>query len=170
MIQTYAEAGYRVTVICTLFKNPEGIELRPEVMKWTHDVHVLPAIMRPNDFPRYIKHLISSRGSREVIFSNSQLIYEMLPALVEQMPNVKFIDVSLKSFRLERERADLSDRLAVPAQRGLRRLEVGRLSSLLCTCPTLPRTHHHLLLLPQGVAAPGRARRALPHRRRQTRN
>ncbi|KAK4058434.1 hypothetical protein OIO90_000593 [Microbotryomycetes sp. JL221] len=92
MVQTYAEAGFRVTVIATLFKKPEGIELRPEIMKWTHDVHILPAFLRPNDFPRYIKHLIESRGAREVIFSNSQLIYEMLPALTVELPYVKFID------------------------------------------------------------------------------
>lgn len=94
MIQTYAEAGYRVTVVCTLYKPPDGIELRPEVMQWTHDIHVLPIILRANDFPRYIKHLIESRGIKDVIFSNSMLIYEMLPALTEQMPHVKFIDVS----------------------------------------------------------------------------
>lgn len=93
MIQLYAEAGYRVTVVCTLHKKPEGLQLRPEVMKWTHDVHVLPVYLRANDFPRYLTHLIESRGSKEVIFSNSMLIYEMLPALVEELPHVKFIDV-----------------------------------------------------------------------------
>ncbi|KAM0788450.1 hypothetical protein ACM66B_001584 [Microbotryomycetes sp. NB124-2] len=92
MVQTYAEAGFRVTVVATLYKPPEGIELRPEIMKWTHDVHVLPAFLRARDFPRYIKHLISSRGALEVIFSNSQLVYEMLPALAVELPYVKFID------------------------------------------------------------------------------
>ncbi|KAK4051793.1 hypothetical protein OIV83_002497 [Microbotryomycetes sp. JL201] len=88
----YAEAGYRVTVVSTLYKPPEGIELRPEIMKWTHDVHILPTFLRPRDFPRYLKHLVVSRGSRAVIFSNSQLVYEMLPALAVELPYVKFID------------------------------------------------------------------------------
>ena len=94
MLQTYAQAGYRTTVIATLYKAPEGLELRPEIMKWTHDVHVLPAFLRARDFPRYIKHIIRSRGVREVIMSNSQLVYEMLPALTAELPYVKFIDVS----------------------------------------------------------------------------
>ncbi|GJN87257.1 hypothetical protein Rhopal_000205-T1 [Rhodotorula paludigena] len=92
MIQLYALAGYRVTVVCTLNKVPEGLELRPYVLQFTHDVHVLPAFLRPNDFPRYLKHLVESRGIHQVVLSNSQLVYEMLPALVVQLPDVEWID------------------------------------------------------------------------------
>ncbi|KAK4699169.1 hypothetical protein P7C70_g7096, partial [Phenoliferia sp. Uapishka_3] len=92
MIQLYAEMGYRVTVVCTLFKFPDGVELRPWVLQWTSDVHVLPSFLRANDFPRYLKHLLVSRGVEEVVISNSQLAYELLPALVEQVPKVKFVD------------------------------------------------------------------------------
>ena len=93
MVQLFAEAGYRVTVVCTLYKNPQGIELRPLVMQWTHDIHILPSFLRAHDFPRYIKYLIESRGIEDVVLSNSQLMYELLPALTEQLPHVKFIDV-----------------------------------------------------------------------------
>lgn len=95
MVELYAQAGYRVTVVCTLSKVPDGLQLRPWVLQYTHDVHVLPSTVRAHDMPRYLVHLIRSRGVQEVIFSNSQLIYEMLPALVEQVPRVKWIDVSL---------------------------------------------------------------------------
>ncbi|SGY17708.1 BQ5605_C015g07867 [Microbotryum silenes-dioicae] len=91
-IQLFAERGYRVTVVCTLYKNPEGLELRPAVLQFTHDVHVVPSFLRANDIPRYIKYLVQSRGIDEIIMSNSQLFYEMLPALAEQMPHVKMID------------------------------------------------------------------------------
>lgn len=94
MIQLYALAGYRVTVVCTLNRVPEGLELRPYVLQFTHDVHVLPAFLRPNDFARYLKHLVESRGIHQVVLSNSQLVYEMLPALVVQLPDVEWIDVS----------------------------------------------------------------------------
>jgi len=93
MIQLYALAGYRVTVVCTLSKFPEGVELRPFALQYTHDIHVLPSFLRPHDFPRYLKHLVESRGVRQVIMSNSQLAYEMLPALAEHMPDVEWIDV-----------------------------------------------------------------------------
>jgi len=94
MIQLFAEKGYRVTVVCTLYRNPAGIELRPQVLQYTHDVHILPSFLRAPDIPRYLKYLVETRGIEEVVFSNSQLVYEMLPALTEQMPHVKFIDVS----------------------------------------------------------------------------
>lgn len=93
MVELYARAGYRVTVVCTLNKVPEGIELRPWIMQYTHDVHILPSIVRAHDMPRYLVNLIRTRGIHEVIFSNSQLVYEMLPALVEQVPHIKWIDV-----------------------------------------------------------------------------
>ncbi|GAA6009225.1 hypothetical protein JCM11491_004235 [Sporobolomyces phaffii] len=92
MIQLYAEAGYRVTLILTLSRVPDGIELLPQVLQYTHDVHLLPSFLRAHDFPRYFKHLVESRGAKQVILSNSQLLYEMLPALTEQMPDVEFID------------------------------------------------------------------------------
>jgi hypothetical protein len=38
---------------------------------------------------------VESRGVKEVILSNSQYLYEALPALAEQMPKVKFIDVRI---------------------------------------------------------------------------
>lgn len=92
MIQLYAEAGYRVTVVCTLHKKPAGIELRPFVLQYTHDVHILPSFLRANDFPRYIKHLLVSRNIDQVITSNSQYLYELLPALSDELPHIQFID------------------------------------------------------------------------------
>lgn len=111
MVELYAQAGYRVTVVCTLSKVPDGLQLRPWVLQYTHDVHVLPSTVRARDMPRYLVHLIRSRGIQEVIFSNSQLIYEMLPALVEQVPHVKWIDVSFRC-RLSPRGALVDGRLA----------------------------------------------------------
>lgn len=97
MVELYAMAGYRVTVVCTLSKIPEGVELRPWILQFTHDVHILPSTVRARDMPRYLVHLIRSRGIEEVILSNSQLVYEMLPALVEQVPHLRWIDVSARA-------------------------------------------------------------------------
>ncbi|GAA5991934.1 hypothetical protein JCM5350_005825 [Sporobolomyces pararoseus] len=92
MIQKYAEAGYRVSLILTLSRVPDGIELLPQVLQYTHDVHLIPSFLRAHDFPRYFKHIVESRGAKQVVLSNSQLTYELLPALTEQMPDVEFID------------------------------------------------------------------------------
>ncbi|GAA5985541.1 hypothetical protein JCM10908_007018 [Rhodotorula pacifica] len=91
-IQVYAERGYRVTVVCTLYRAPAGLELRPRVMQYTHDIHVVPSYLNAADIPRYIKYLLNSRGIDTVVLSNAQLAYELLPALTEQVPHVKFID------------------------------------------------------------------------------
>lgn len=92
IVRTFAEAGYRVTMVLTRFKHPEGLALRPRVAQYTHDIHVLPAFLRMHDFPRYIKYLIDSRGIDTVFMSNSQLIYEILPSLFELTPHTKWID------------------------------------------------------------------------------
>lgn len=87
-----------MTVVCTYYKNPQGLELKPFVLMWTHDLHILPTFLRANDMPRYLKHLIRSRGATEVIISQSALAYELLPVLTEQLPEVRFIDVSFFFF------------------------------------------------------------------------
>lgn len=92
IVEILTKAGYRVTVVCTLYKQPEGIRLRPQMMQWTHDVHVLPSFLRAHDFPRYMKYLAESRGIDLMMISNSMLAYEMLPALREQMPSLTVVD------------------------------------------------------------------------------
>ena len=92
MVQVFANAGYRVTVVCTLYHPPEGVELRSKFMQWTHDIHILPAFLRARDFPRYLKYLVNSRHVKSILMSNSQLGYEILPALREQIPHVAIID------------------------------------------------------------------------------
>jgi hypothetical protein len=66
--------------------------LRPQVAQYTSDIHFLPNFLRLDDFPGYIKYLINTRHIETVLMSNSQLIYEILPALAEQNPQVKWID------------------------------------------------------------------------------
>ncbi|GAA5970589.1 hypothetical protein JCM21900_005822 [Sporobolomyces salmonicolor] len=92
-LELAAKRGYRVTVVSTGFEPIAGLDLRPEMLQWSHDVHVIPSYIRPSDAPGYIKNLIISRGIREVIFSQTQLMYELLPILTEKLPNVHFIDV-----------------------------------------------------------------------------
>ncbi|SCV68129.1 BQ2448_250 [Microbotryum intermedium] len=87
-----AERGYRVTMVLTRLKYPISLALLDQISQYTEDVHCLPAFLRLSDFPRYIKYLIDSRGIEVVLMSNSQLIYEILPAMVEVTPHVAWID------------------------------------------------------------------------------
>lgn len=91
-VETLAREGYRVTVVCTLYDPPTSIELLPQVKQWTHDVHVLPSFLRAADFPNYLVYLARSRGIHTLLFSNSMLLYEMLPGLRDSLPGVAFVD------------------------------------------------------------------------------
>ena len=66
-VETFARAGWRVTVVCTLYHPPDSIALRPRFMPFTHDFHVLPAFLRARHFPGFIKYLIDSRGIDTVL-------------------------------------------------------------------------------------------------------
>jgi len=92
-LELLAANGYRVTVVATQFRPQDGLRLRPHLLKWTHDVHVLPSYVRPSDAPGYLKNLVRSRGIEDVVFAESELLYELLPALTEHLPDVRFIDV-----------------------------------------------------------------------------
>lgn len=92
ILRTFARAGYRVTMVLTRLRFPDGLALRPKVAQYTHDIHVLPAFLRMHDFPPYTKYLIDSRGIDTVFMSNSLMIYEILPTLVEMTPRVRWVD------------------------------------------------------------------------------
>ncbi|KPV73370.1 glycosyltransferase family 4 protein [Rhodotorula graminis WP1] len=91
-LELLAADGYRVTVVATHFRPQDGLALRPDLLKWTHDVHVLPSYVRPSDAPGYLKNLVLSRGVHDVVFAESELLYELLPALSEHLPDVRFVD------------------------------------------------------------------------------
>ena len=100
--------------VLTRLKYPEGLALQSRVAQYTSDIHsqsavsampivvvahaligrsALPAFLRMSDHPRYLKYLIDTRGIQTVLFSNTQYVYEILPAMVEQTPGVAWIDV-----------------------------------------------------------------------------
>lgn len=92
ILRHLALAGYRVTMVFTRLKYPDGQALRPQILQYTNDVQVLPAFLRMNDFPRYLTYLIRTRGVDVALISNSQLLYEILPAMAEMNPSVKWVD------------------------------------------------------------------------------
>ncbi|KAM0750280.1 UDP-Glycosyltransferase/glycogen phosphorylase [Meredithblackwellia eburnea MCA 4105] len=92
MLRMYAAEGYRVTVLATFHEPPVSISLRPYFLQYTHDFHIMPTFLRIQDMPRFIKHIVESRGIEEVLILGSMLMYEMLPALTQQLPYVRFID------------------------------------------------------------------------------
>ena len=57
VLRPFAQQGYRVKMVLTRPKYPEGLALHAHVPQYTNDIHTLPAFRRMSDFPRYIKYL-----------------------------------------------------------------------------------------------------------------
>ena len=54
---------------------------------------VLPNILAPKDYPRFLRYLIESRGIDTVVITASTLGYQLLPWLRAVAPHVAFIDM-----------------------------------------------------------------------------
>lgn len=91
-LRHFAAQGIRVTMVLTRVHYPDGMALRKEVARYTNDVQFLPGFLRMCDFPRYLKYLMDTRQIDTVLVSHSQLMYEILPAMVEATPNVDYMD------------------------------------------------------------------------------
>ena len=146
ILRKFAEAGFRVTMVFTRFKYPEGVALRPRVAQYTHDIHFMPAFLRMHDFPRYIKYLINSRGVDTVFMSNSVLIYEILPSLAELTPQTSWIDYLHNEVGAVHIQG--SPKANAPCT-GIRRLEVRRIPILIPRFASVSRPNAHLLTISQ---------------------
>ena len=71
-VEALVRAGWRVTVVSALHDPPGSVALRPHFMRLTHDVHVLPSMLRAVDMPRYLVYLCRSRAVDAVLISNAQ--------------------------------------------------------------------------------------------------
>lgn len=93
LVRELSENGYRVTIVCTLLDvHGSSMVSRPYFMQYTHDIFVIPGMIRLSDAPRFLSYLIESRRSQLVIISNSQLGYGVLPWLSWKHDKVRFID------------------------------------------------------------------------------
>lgn len=82
--------GYQVTIATTL--NAPDQHWLPEFTKLTPDIFVLQHILRPTDYPRFLRYLIQSRQIDTVLLTNSYLGYQLLPYLRAYCPDVTFLD------------------------------------------------------------------------------
>jgi len=86
------QEGYNITIVCTLYRPPESIHLRPYYLQFTHDIFTLPLFLRIPDYPRFLVYLATSRRINTVFFSSSQFMYDLLPAMKQTLPHVAFVD------------------------------------------------------------------------------
>ena len=83
--------GHEVTVCATL---PTDHVWEHQFSQWTPDIFILPNILAPSDYPRFLAHLIQSRQIDTVLITGSTIGYQLLPYLRATSPGVAFLDMS----------------------------------------------------------------------------
>lgn len=64
----------------------------PYFRQFTPDVHILPELVPPQDYPRYLAELLSARDIEAVLVSHSMLGYGLLPYLRSVHPRAAYAD------------------------------------------------------------------------------
>ena len=90
LIEGLVARGHDVTVCATLAADHNW---EHEFNHFTQDVFVLPNILAPKDYPRFLSYLIQSRGIDTVLISASTLGYQLLPWLRAAAPQTAFVDM-----------------------------------------------------------------------------
>lgn len=90
LIQGMVANGVDVTVCATLEADHRWLGKFAEL---TRDIFILPNILSPSDFPRFILYLIESRSIDTVLITGSTLGYQLLPYLRSAAPDTAFVDL-----------------------------------------------------------------------------
>ena len=88
-LQDWVKRGYEVTVVATLDCNYVWYR---EYARLTPDLFILPYFLPPDQHPRFLDYLISSRRYDAVLVTNSEWGYQLLPYLRSRHPEVPFVD------------------------------------------------------------------------------
>lgn len=91
MIEYLTRRGFKVSIVATLVGKQHP--WLSEFERFTSDIFILDRFLRLIDFPRFIVHIIRSRGIDTVIIANSYLGYQLLPFLRSHCPDTVFIDL-----------------------------------------------------------------------------
>jgi len=90
LIEGLTGKGHDITVCATLLADHSW---EHQFTRHTPDVFVLPNILHPTDYPRFLAYLIRSRQIDTVVITGSTIAYQLLPYLRAVSPDVAFIDM-----------------------------------------------------------------------------
>lgn len=90
LIEGLAGKGHEITVCATLLAEHNW---EHQFSLLTPDVFVLPNILHPTDYPRFLTYLIRSRQIDTVVITGSTIGYQLLPYLRAVSPEVAFVDM-----------------------------------------------------------------------------
>lgn len=89
VVEQLVRRGWRVTIATTM---PADHVWLPEFARHTPDIFCMDKFLRLVDYPRFLIHLMRSRGITNVLLSNSQLGYDLLPVLRAYAPDAAIMD------------------------------------------------------------------------------
>jgi len=90
LIEGLTARRHDITVCATLLAD-HGWE--HQFSRFTPDIFVLPNILHPSDYPRFLAYLIQSRQIDTVLITGSTIGYQLLPYLRAVSPGVAFVDM-----------------------------------------------------------------------------
>jgi glycosyltransferase involved in cell wall biosynthesis len=98
LVQLLTAQNWQVTIVNTLdtaaehTASPDLEFSRPDLQKYTEDIHVLPHFLRTENYGEFLLHLTKSRGADVIMTSNSFVGYNLLPFLKANAPHVALVD------------------------------------------------------------------------------
>ena len=89
LVEHLSRRGFELTIATTL---DGDVSWTPHFARYTSDLFHLPGFLRLADMPRFLAYLIESRRPDQVLISNSELGYLLLPWLRERCPDPAYLD------------------------------------------------------------------------------
>lgn len=90
LIEGLTTRGHDVTVCATLIADHQW---EHQFSRFTPDIFILPNLLHPTDYPRFLAYLLKSRQIDTVLITGSTLGYQLLPYLRAVSPGVAFVDM-----------------------------------------------------------------------------
>lgn len=90
LIEGLTAKGHDITVCATLQTDHRW---EHQFSRFTPDIFILPNILHPSDYPRFLAYLIQTRQIDSVVITGSTLGYQLLPYLKAVSPGVAFVDM-----------------------------------------------------------------------------
>jgi glycosyltransferase involved in cell wall biosynthesis len=90
LIEGLTAKGHYVTICATLVTHHQW---EHQFSRFTPDIFVLPTILQPSDYPKFLAYILHSRAIDTVVISGSTIGYQILPLLRSVRPQAAFVDL-----------------------------------------------------------------------------
>jgi len=89
VVEQLARRGWQVTIAVT---DPEEHPWLGRFARHTPDLFILPNIVRPADYPRFLRYLAQSRQVDAILLAGTEIGYQLAPYLRAHLPDTPLVD------------------------------------------------------------------------------